>query len=454
MLSGDNSILSKTTTAKENTDSAQIKERIQLAELSAITSGEGNLTYPKLNEELTKEFGAKGTGYNISDESENPWKITVEDVEYNISHAVAPAIQPGESGYAGGYYDDPYIPINFEHKAGTTTDWNSGYTIIGKTGTDNAGDEFVWVPCVLDQSTVKNGDTVQNFTKITTGKYNSSLTLHPSGGTNGNVNTEDATLESIINQLGETINYNQDGYVGEYILNTQNIQIKTNYNGYREDLIEETINYTSLSRNDLDFIPKQKVKNGLTLDLLNIEWEVETTKMIGEYEVADLYTAKCYYAGKQRIDYPNTYTVTAEYTGKATKEILRPYKYTIKYNKLEEKTPEPEVIEEKDSIVLPIASGTTGIVLVVLFFFTRNVTVYNYKDDKFVKVGKTRINRNNTINLTRFSLFEKTNKYKLEFSRGLTHKMQGKMMTIRKENNKVKMLVNTNEEKYSVETRL
>ena len=107
-------------------------------------------------------------------------------------------------------------------------------------------------------------------------------------------------LDSIINQLGTTISYEQDGYVGEYLLNTQNIQIKTNYNGFRENLIEETINYTSLSRNDLDFIPKQTVKDGLTLDLLNIEWKVETTKMIGEYEVADLYTAKCYYAGKQR----------------------------------------------------------------------------------------------------------------------------------------------------------
>ncbi len=88
------------------------------------------------------------------------------------------------------------------------------------------------------------------------------------------------------------------------------------------------------------------------------------------------------------------------------------------------------------------------------FCFTKNVTVYNYKDDKHVKVGKTRMNRNNTINLTRFSLFETTNKYKVEFSKGLINKMQGKMITIRKGNNKVKILVNARGEKYSVETRL
>ena len=75
----------------------------------------------------------------------------------------------GESGYVGGYYDDPYIPVGFEHTG--NDDWNSGYTIIGKTGTDNAGDEFVWVPCVLNQDRVKEGDTVQTLGALYTGKY-------------------------------------------------------------------------------------------------------------------------------------------------------------------------------------------------------------------------------------------------------------------------------------------
>lgn len=64
------------------------------------------------------------------------------------------------------------------------------------------------------------------------------------------------------------------------------------------------------------------------------------------------------------------------------------------------------------------------------------------------------MNRNNTINLTRYSLFETTNKYKLEFSKGLTNKMQGKMITITKGNAKIKMLINTHDEKYRIETRI
>ena len=56
-------------------------------------------------------------------------------------------------------YDNPYIPAGFTHIG--TADWNSGYQ-IQETATGNV---FVWVPCVLDQAKVKEGDTVQTFKK-------------------------------------------------------------------------------------------------------------------------------------------------------------------------------------------------------------------------------------------------------------------------------------------------
>lgn len=83
----------------------------------------------------------------------------------------------------------------------------------------------------------------------------------------------------------------------------------------------------------------------------------------------------------------------------------------------------------------------------------KNGTVYNYRDGKYIKVGKTILN-NNTINLTKYSMSEVTNKYKLEFSKRLTNKLQGKMITISKGKNKIKTLVNTDSEKYSIEVRL
>ena len=60
---------------------------------------------------------------------------------------------------AGGSYDNPYIPAGFTHTEGEGT-WNSGYIIR-----DGLGNEFVWVPCVIDQSKVKEGDKVETLKK-------------------------------------------------------------------------------------------------------------------------------------------------------------------------------------------------------------------------------------------------------------------------------------------------
>lgn len=104
---------------------------------------------------------------------------------------------------------------------------------------------------------------------------------------------------------------------------------------------------------------------------------------------------------------------------------------------------------------MPVVGGTTGIILVIVFFLTRNVTVYNYKDGEYKKVGKVRATKAGKIRLDRFSLFETTNKYKLELSKNLTKKLKGKMITVNKNGTTIKMLVNGNEkEKYIVEVRI
>lgn len=70
MLSGDNGILQKATTAKENTNSAQIKERIQLAYHSALAGGQGSYTYDTLMKELENEFK---TDYDVDDSGKDNW---------------------------------------------------------------------------------------------------------------------------------------------------------------------------------------------------------------------------------------------------------------------------------------------------------------------------------------------------------------------------------------------
>lgn len=262
--------------------------------------------------------------------------------------------------------------------------------------------------------------------------------------------TKTNNKDKIIEELGETLNYSKDGFEGEYILDINSITIKRNYNGYYEKIIDKTVNYNNLDKNDLSYIPKQIKSNDLTLDLLKVDWEVETNKNIGEYEVANTYTAKCYYATKQKVDYPYTYTINAEYFGTATKIEENPIVFKVEYEAQIEEVPEKEIN------VIPILGGTSGIVLVIIFFITKNITVYNLTEEgTWRKIGKTRLKRNETVKLNRFCLFERTNKYKLVFSKRLSNKIKGKLITVLKNNNRIQKLATLdNETQFIFEVRI
>ena len=137
----------------------------------------------------------------------------------------------------------------------------------------------------------------------------------------------------------------------------------------------------------------------------------------------------------------------AEYFGTATKIEEKPINIIVKYEIV------PEVKEK--NVLLPVAGGIGSIIIIVLFFLNGNVTVFNYKNNKWKKVGKVKIKRNNTVNLSRFSIIENTNKYKLVFSKKATRKVKGKLVTYVKNNTTKQMLANVNnEDVYTVEIRI
>ena len=86
MLSGDNGILQKATTAKENTDNSQIQERINLAYHSALVDGQGEVTEASLEEELKKEFNKGTLDENWLDKTsvQGKWKITIDGISLNV----------------------------------------------------------------------------------------------------------------------------------------------------------------------------------------------------------------------------------------------------------------------------------------------------------------------------------------------------------------------------------
>ena len=263
------------------------------------------------------------------------------------------------------------------------------------------------------------------------------------------LNTNDK--DTIINKLGMTIDYKKDDYIGEYELIEDSIKIVTHNNGYYDKLIEKTQEYENLDKNDLDYIPKQITYKGKKLDLLNTKWEKTETTQMGESEVPSKYKAICYYATKERIYRPNTYTITAEYIGEAKKEILKPSKITVTYKeKIEEKP-----VEKKDNMIIPVVTGTGTIVIFLggIFLFMHNAKVYNYQKGKWVYIGKALL-INKKISLNKFRNKEVTNKYRIEFSKVLTKRYNNKTIIVKKGTNKIKQILYTNREIIDLEIRV
>lgn len=53
-----------------------------------------------------------------------------------------------------------------------------------------------------------------------------------------------------------------------------------------------------LDRNDMSYVPSTTVKNGRTLNLVNVEWQVTGTDLVGEALVPSSYQAVATYSAK------------------------------------------------------------------------------------------------------------------------------------------------------------
>ncbi len=259
--------------------------------------------------------------------------------------------------------------------------------------------------------------------------------------------------QKIIEELGQTMEYNENGYIGIYNLDTDDINIVTHNNGYYDKLIDTTIEYKDLEKNDLDYIPKQVTYKDKKLDLLKTEWEETDTKQIGNATIGTKYKAICYYATKERIYNPTTYTITATYKGIAEKKVERPLKITLSYK--QEKIEEPEEVKEKNISPIPILGGVSSFIVFLggLILFRKNVKIYNYQKGKWIYVGKALL-LNGKIRLDRFANREITNKYRIELTKALSRKYNNKTITICKGKNSCKQVIHSNDESIDFEVRL
>lgn len=145
------------------------------------------------------------------------------------------------------------------------------------------------------------------------------------------VNTAKNDLAQILAELSPSMPYEKDGFSGELALD--HTTLSTEASGYttKYSKTTETKVIGNLDRNDMSYVPVTTVKNGKTLTLANVEWQVTGTALVGEALVPAQYQAVATYSASSSYQAATGYVTTAEYHGTVTSEGVDSITYTVVY---------------------------------------------------------------------------------------------------------------------------
>ena len=185
--------------------------------------------------------------------------------------------------------------------------------------------------------------------------------------------TETVTLEistkdlgTILTQLAATLDYDDGTYSG--VLNLDHTAIRTEAAGYTSQAKTVTATKTigPLDRNDMSYVPATTVKDGVTLNLSNVDWQVIGTDLVGDALAPASYQAVATYSGKSYHKVATGYVTSADYVGEITRSDVESVTYKVTY--LGTETGGINILTDRDGTamaglpgkVLPYALGILG----------------------------------------------------------------------------------------------
>lgn len=145
------------------------------------------------------------------------------------------------------------------------------------------------------------------------------------------VETAKKDLSAVLAVLAPSIEYQDGGYQG--VLCLDHTTIRTEAAGYARKCynLSETKVIENLSSNDLSYIPATTVKDGVTLNLAGVDWQVQGTALVDDVLVPAQYKAVATYSAKASYSAATGYISTAEYTGTVTRSHVDSVTYTLTY---------------------------------------------------------------------------------------------------------------------------
>ena len=156
------------------------------------------------------------------------------------------------------------------------------------------------------------------------------------------VETAKKDLATVLEQLAPTIPYDDGEYAGELALD--HTTLSTEAAGYTTQwgTVTETKTIGPLDRNDMSYIPATTTKNGLTLSLANVDWQIIGTDLIGDVLTPCSWQAVATYSGSTSSKVATGYVTTVDYKGEVVAEGVESITYTVVFVGSEIVPPEPE----------------------------------------------------------------------------------------------------------------
>lgn len=171
------------------------------------------------------------------------------------------------------------------------------------------------------------------------------------------VETAKKNLDVILKELAPTMEYGDGTWAGTLALD--HTSINTQAAGYTtgSSTVTATKTIGPLDRNDMSYVPATTVKNGVTLNLSSVEWQVIGAEVVGDMTAPCSYQAVATYTGKSYYSAATGYVTTANYVGELTREGVESVTYQVTYLGEEcEPEPTPEPVEEQPGLFQRVAS--------------------------------------------------------------------------------------------------
>lgn len=145
------------------------------------------------------------------------------------------------------------------------------------------------------------------------------------------VETGKKDLSSILAALEPTMEYSDGHFSGTLYLD--HTSLRTEAAGYKSGsyTITATREIGNLNSNDMAYVPQTTVKDGVTLALSSVEWQVQSSALVDDVLVPATYKAVATYSGKGAYSKATGYVTTASYKGTVIRNEVRDITYTVTY---------------------------------------------------------------------------------------------------------------------------